>query len=109
MCKSKIHRAVVTEANVDYVGSITLDSKLRAAADILAYEQVQVLNLNNGSRLSTYAIEGRGGSGMVCLNGAAALLSSPGDLVIILGFGLFDDFELADFKPKLVFVDKKNR
>jgi aspartate 1-decarboxylase len=109
MCKSKIHRATVTEANVDYVGSITLDSALLKAADILPYEQVQVLNLNNGSRLTTYAIEGKAGSGMVCLNGAAALLTVPGDLIIVLAFGVMDDGELPGFQPKLVFVDGKNR
>jgi aspartate 1-decarboxylase len=109
LCKSKIHRATVTEANVDYVGSITLDADLMKAADILPYEQVQVLNLTNGSRLTTYAIEGKAGSGMVCMNGAAALLTVPGDLIIVLAFGLVEDHELGGFKPSLVFVDRKNR
>lgn len=109
MCKSKIHRATVTEANVDYVGSITLDSSLMKAADILPYEQVQVLNLTNGSRLTTYAIEGKANSGMVCLNGAAALLTVPGDLIIVLAFGVMEDSDLRDFSPKLVFVNGKNR
>ena len=109
LCKSKIHRATVTEANVDYVGSITLDSALMKAADILPYEQVQVLNINNGSRLTTYAIEGPAGSGMVCMNGAAALLTVPGDLIIVLAFAVMEDAEAKGFKPRLVFVDKGNR
>jgi aspartate 1-decarboxylase len=109
LCKSKIHRATVTEANVDYVGSITLDSRLMKAADILPYEQVQVLNITNGSRLTTYAIEGKAGSGTVCMNGAAALLTAPGDIIIVMAFAVLEERELRAFKPKLVFVDARNR
>ena len=109
MCKSKVHRATVTEANVDYVGSITLDTKLMRAADILPYEQVQVLNITNGSRLTTYAIEGRAGSGTVCMNGAAALLTAPGDIIIVMAFAAVEERELKSFKPRLVFVDSRNR
>jgi aspartate 1-decarboxylase len=107
--KSKVHRATVTATEVDYVGSLTLDAALMQAADLLPNEQVQVLNLNNGSRLTTYVIEGRRGGGEVCLNGAAALLAAPGDLVIILAYGLVDDSRARAFRPKVVFVDSKNR
>ena len=105
MCKSKIHRATVTDANINYVGSITLDSSLMSAADILPYEKVQVVDVTNGSRLETYAIPGEAGSGEVCINGAAARLIHPGDLVIIMSYGLYTDEELQDYKPKVVFVD----
>ena len=86
MLKSKIHRATVTETNINYEGSITVDTRLLEAADILPYEQVQVLNVNNGARFATYAIEGKAGSGEICLNGAAARLAVPGDIVIILTY-----------------------
>jgi aspartate 1-decarboxylase len=109
MLKSKIHRATVTATEVDYVGSLTLDAGLMEAADILPGEQIQILNLNNGSRLTTYVIQGRRGSGEVCLNGAAALLAAPGDLVILLAYGLFEDERAKNFKPKVVFVDGRNR
>ncbi|HOB91713.1 MAG: aspartate 1-decarboxylase [Bacillota bacterium] len=109
MCKSKIHRATVTDANINYVGSITLDSSLMSAADILPYEKVQVVDVTNGSRLETYAIPGEAGSGEVCINGAAARLIHPGDLVIIMSYGLYTDEELQDYKPKVVFVDSDNR
>jgi len=106
MLKSKIHRAHVTETDINYEGSITIDKKLMEAADILPYEQVQVLDINNGNRLATYAIEG--GSGEICLNGAAARLITTGDLVIILSYCHVDDEEARNFTPKLVYVDANN-
>ncbi|MCL6590326.1 MAG: aspartate 1-decarboxylase [Firmicutes bacterium] len=109
MCKSKIHRATVTEANLHYVGSITIDQKLLEAADILPYEMVQVVNVNNGNRFETYVIEGPAGSGVICLNGAAARLAVPGDLVIIIAYGLFDNDELKDWIPRIVHVNEKNQ
>ena len=108
MLKSKIHRARVTEANINYEGSITLDQELMEAADILPYEQVQVLNINNGARLSTYAIEGDRGSGEICLNGAAARLAVRGDTVIILSYCHVENDEAQHFTPKLVYVDAEN-
>jgi len=108
MLKSKIHRAHVTDANIDYEGSITIDKKLMAEADILPYEQVQVLNINNGARFSTYAIEGEEDSGEICLNGAAARLGVKGDIVIILSYCHVSDEEARDFSPKVVHVDAKN-
>lgn len=108
-CKSKIHRATVTGANPDYVGSITLCTDLMKAADLLPYEKVQVVDIDNGARLETYVIPSpNGASGDVCLNGAAARLVSEGDLVIIITYCMIDDKELAAFKPKVVFVDDKN-
>ncbi len=109
MCKSKIHRATVTAANLHYVGSITVDAELLRLADILPYEQVQVVNINNGKRFETYAIEGEPGSGTICLNGAAARLAVPGDLVIIIAYGLVTDAELAGWEPRVVHVDGVNR
>jgi len=109
MCKSKIHQATVTDANLNYVGSITIDSDLLKLADMLPFEKVQVVNINNGARLETYIIEGKPGSGEICINGAAARLVQPGDKVIIISYAQFDEKELADFKPKLVFVDDSNR
>ncbi len=108
MLKSKIHRAHVTDANIDYEGSITLDKKLMAEADILPYEQVHVLNINNGARFSTYAIEGQEDSGEICLNGAAARLAVKGDTVIILSYCHVSDEEARNFTPKVVHVDAKN-
>ncbi len=108
MLKSKIHRATVTDGNIDYEGSITIDRKLMAEADILPYEQVQVLNINNGARFSTYAIEGQEGSGEICLNGAAARLAVKGDTVIILSYCHVSDEEAHNITPKLVYVDAKN-
>jgi aspartate 1-decarboxylase len=108
MLKSKIHRAQVTDANIDYEGSITIDKKLMAEADILPYEQVQVLNINNGARFSTYAIEGGEGSGEICVNGAAARLAVKGDTVIILSYCHVSDEEAHHFTPKVVYVDAKN-
>jgi aspartate 1-decarboxylase len=107
MLKSKIHRATVTDANLNYVGSISLDPELMKAADILEYEQVQVVDINNGARFETYAIVG--GSGEVCLNGAAARLVQPGDLVIVFTYSDYTDDELADYAPCVVLVDEKNR
>ena len=108
MLKGKIHRARVTDANLDYEGSITIDVLLMEAADILPYERVQVLDLNNGARLETYAIEGEPGSGEVCINGAAARLVSVGDKVIILSYKLVTDEEAKNTKPRLIFVDERN-
>lgn len=109
MCKSKIHRATVTDANLHYVGSITIDTELLTAADILPYEMVQVVNINNGERFETYAIEGEAGSGTVCLNGAAARLAVPGDLVIVIAYGLYTEEELKNWEPKVVHVDTTNK
>lgn len=109
MLKSKIHRARVTDANLNYEGSITLDSRLMEAADILPYELVHVFNISNGARLETYAIEGEKDSGEVCINGAAARLVHEGDLVIILSFRIVDEKDASAVIPKLVYVDDKNR
>ena len=106
MLKSKIHRARVTDANINYEGSITIDRKLMEATDILHYEQVQVLNINNGTRFTTYAIEGE--KGEICLNGAAARLVIKGDIIIILSYCHIDDTETTDFRPKLVYVNAQN-
>ncbi len=108
MLKSKIHRAHVTDANIDYEGSITIDRKLMKEADILPYEQVQVLNVNNGARFSTYAIEGKEDSGDICVNGAAARLAARGDIVIILSYCHVNDEEARKMTPKVVHVDIKN-
>ncbi len=108
VCKSKIHRAIITEANLNYTGSITIDEALLNEADILPYEWVQVLNINNGSRIETYAIPGEFGSGQICLNGPAARWGLTGDLVIIISYALMSDDELQNFLPKMVFVDKNN-
>jgi len=107
MLKSKIHRARVTEVNIDYEGSITIDRKLMEEADILPGEQVQVLNVNNGARFTTYAIEGEA-SGEICLNGAAARLAAKGDTIMILSYCYVEDDEARSFTPKLVYVDAKN-
>ncbi len=109
MLKSKIHRARVTRGNVDYEGSITIDKSLMEAADILTYERVEVLNINNGARFSTYAIEGDRGSGEICLNGAAARLVAKGDIVIILTYQDVTEEEAAKAAPRLVYVDSANR
>ena len=108
MLKSKIHRATVTDANINYEGSIAIDSKLMKAADIVVYEQVHVLNVNNGARFTTYAIEGKEGSGNICLNGAAARLGVKGDLLIILTYTDVPDMQLKDYKPRIVHVNEKN-
>lgn len=107
--KSKIHRAVITEANLHYEGSITIDEKLMAAADILEGEKVEVLNVNNGHRIETYAIKGKGNSGIVCLNGAAARGACVGDKVIIVNYVFADDKEAKAITPKIIKVDERNR
>ena len=109
MYKSKIHRATVTDTNLDYEGSITIDSLLMKQADILVNEKVHVLNLNNGSRCETYAIEGEPGSGAICINGAAAHHAKAGDKVIIIAYGLMDDRQAREYKPKIIQVDGENR
>lgn len=109
MCKSKIHRATVTDANLNYVGSITIDEDLLEAADLLPYEKVQIVNNNNGNRFETYIITGKRGTGTICLNGAAARLVQPGDIIIIIAYAQVEEKELAAFKPKIVLVDEKNR
>ncbi len=108
-CRAKIHRVSITQADLNYVGSLTLDPDLLEAADLLPYEQVHVVNLNNGSRLETYVIPGARGSGTVCLNGAAARLGAAGDKVIIIAYAHLDERELAGFAPRLVFVDERNQ
>jgi aspartate 1-decarboxylase len=109
MLKSKIHRAHVTGANVDYEGSITLDPALMDAADILPFEQVHVLDITNGARLQTYAIEGRRGSGEVVINGAAARMVGEGDLVIVLTYHTVSEEDARSLRPRLVYVDGVNR
>ncbi len=113
LCKSKIHRATLTGADLHYEGSLTVDRDLMDAADLRPFEKVQVVNVNNGARLETYVIEGARGSGTVQLNGAAARLGMPGDLVIVISYGEYEDAELSrDFQPTLVFVefvDGRNR
>ena len=108
MLKSKIHRATITEANIQYEGSITIDKDLMEAADILPYEQVHVLDIDNGSRLETYAIEGERGSGAICINGAAARLVSAGDKVIIISYQTVSEADAANLVPKLVYVNSQN-
>jgi aspartate 1-decarboxylase len=107
MLKSKIHRATVTDANLHYVGSVSIDPALLEAADIREFEQVHVVDIDNGARFETYAMPG--GAGEICLNGAAARLVQPGDLVIIFTYGDYTEDELAGFAPRVVHVDAKNR
>lgn len=109
MCKAKIHSATVTETNINYTGSITIDKTLLEAVDILRYERVQILNINNGMRIETYVIEGDRGSGIVCLNGAAARWAEPGDRIIIISYCLIEDEKAKDWQPKIVFVNEKNK
>lgn len=109
MCKSKIHRATVTHADLYYEGSLTVDTVLIDAAGMLPYEQVSVVNINNGNRFETYLIPGKKNSGIIGLNGAAARLGAVGDQVIIISYGLYDEKELKNFKPRKIFVDNKNR
>ncbi|CVK18831.1 aspartate 1-decarboxylase [Sporomusa sphaeroides] len=109
MFKSKIHRATVTEANLNYMGSITIDENLLEAADILPGEKVQVVNNNNGNRLETYVIAGKAGSGIICLNGAAARLVQPGDTVIIIAYAMMTREMALTYQPRVVMVDDKNR
>ena len=107
--KSKIHRATVTGADLHYVGSITIDPVLMAAADLHIYEQVQVVNVNNGARFETYVIPGNEGQGEICLNGAAARLAVPGDTVIIISSAQYEAAELATYHARFVFIDERNR
>jgi aspartate 1-decarboxylase len=109
MCKAKIHRATVTMADLNYVGSITIDQDLLEAADIYPYEKVQVVNVTNGSRLETYTIPGARGSGVICLNGAAARLTAVGDIVIVMSYALFSEEEIRNLRPRIVLVDEHNR
>jgi len=109
MLHCKIHRATVTQAELHYVGSLTIDRDLMDAAGLLPGQQVDVVDVDNGHRLTTYAIEGERGSGTVCINGAAARLISPGDLVIIIAYALMTDEEATTFEPQVVFVDRRNR
>lgn len=109
MLKSKIHRASVTDANLHYEGSITIDEKLMKEADILPYEKVSIYNVSNGERFSTYAIKGEQDSGVICLNGAAAWKASKGDIIIIANYAMVDDRELIGWSPKCVFLDDKNK
>ena len=109
ICKAKIHRATVTEARLDYEGSITIDSKIMHKAGIFPFEKVQVVNLNNGERFETYVIQGKSGSGTICLNGPAARLGQVGDQVIVIAYAGLEPKEAQSFKPKLVYLDSKNR
>ena len=109
MLKGKIHRATVTEANLDYMGSLTLDENLLDAAGLMEYEKVQILNITNGNRLETYIIRGKRGSGQVCINGAAAHLIHEGDLVIIVAYCQLSDEESRYHQPQIVYVDADNR
>ena len=109
MLKSKIHKATITEADLNYEGSLTIDSRLMEAADLLPFEQIMVYNISNGSRFDTYVIEGERGFGSICLNGAAARKGSPGDLIIIASYGLYSKDQIAKGKSILVWVDAKNK
>ncbi|MBC1553305.1 aspartate 1-decarboxylase [Listeria booriae] len=108
MMNGKIHRATVTEANLQYVGSITIDEAILEAVDMLPNEKVQIVNNNNGARLETYIIPGKRGSGIICLNGAAARLTQVGDTVIIMSYGVFTEEEVAVHEPKIVVLDEAN-
>ena len=105
--KSKLHRVTVTEANLNYIGSITIDEDLLDAANLIEFEKVQVVDINNGSRLETYIIKGERGSGVICLNGPAARLVAPGDIVIVMSYALMDFEEAKHFTPALVFPDTR--
>lgn len=109
MMKSKIHRATVTQADLDYVGSVTLDAALMEAADLLEGEQVAIVDITNGARIETYVIPGERGSGVIGINGAAAHLVHPGDLVIIMSYAVLDDAEARALQPRIVHVDAQNR
>jgi aspartate 1-decarboxylase len=108
MLKSKIHRATVTQADLHYIGSVTVDEDLMDAADLLPGEQVAIVDINNGARLETYVIAGQRGSGIIGINGAAARLVAPGDLVILISYAVLDDAEARRYVPKVVFVDAAN-
>lgn len=109
LLSGKIHRVTVTEARIDYEGSITIDSLLMKGAGMLPYEKVLIANLNNGSRIESYAIPAPAGSGVICLNGGAAKHGKPGDILIIMAFGVYEDGKIKAHKPKVVYVDKKNK
>jgi aspartate 1-decarboxylase len=109
LMKSKIHRATITSADLHYEGSLTLDRDLMVEADLVEFEEIQVVNVNNGQRFSTYVIPGPAGSGVVQLNGAAARLGMVGDLVILIAYGDYEDVELREYHPAVVFVDESNR
>lgn len=109
LLKSKIHRATVTDAQLHYEGSVTIDQNLMLAADIVEHEQVQIYDVDNGNRLTTYAIAGPPESGMICINGAAAHLVSPGHLIIICAYAVFEEAEVTDFHPRVIHVDAANR
>jgi aspartate 1-decarboxylase len=108
VCKSKIHKVTITEANLQYVGSITIDEDLMDAANLIEYEKVQVININNGERLETYVIKGKRDSGIICLNGPAARKASVGDVVIIISYATMDFDEAKKFKPRLIFPDTES-
>ncbi len=109
LLKSKIHRATVTESALHYEGSVTVDVDLMEAADILDHEQVSIYNITSGTRLTTYAIPGEAGSGKICINGAAAHLASPGDLVIIASYATYTEAEIKDYVPRVILVDESNQ
>lgn len=109
MLKGKIHRATVVQAELEYIGSITIDKDLLEASGILEYEKVQIVDINNGSRFETYTIAGERGSGLICLNGAAARCVQVGDKIIIMAYCDMDEKEANDHKPRVVFVDEKNK
>jgi aspartate 1-decarboxylase len=109
MMKSKIHRATITQADMNYEGSLTISAELMQAADILPYEMVHVYNINNGERFETYAIQGEADSGVICLNGAAARKGAPGDLIIITTYATYEAAELEQHQPKVILVDRRNR
>jgi aspartate 1-decarboxylase len=109
LLKSKIHRATITSTDLSYEGSLTLDTDLMAAANLVEYEEVEVVNVNNGARFSTYVIRGHQGSGTLQLNGAAARLGMPGDLVIVMAFADVDEADVSGFHPSIAFVDSANR
>jgi aspartate 1-decarboxylase len=109
LMKSKIHRARITDSNLDYEGSLTIDETLMKAADILPYEQIKIYNVHNGARFDTYAIPGPPGSGVICLNGAAARMGARGDLIIIVTYAQYDEEEIRGHLPSVVLVDRENR
>lgn len=109
MLKSKIHRAAVTEANLNYVGSVTIDARLMKLAGIIEYEKVQIVDINNGNRLETYVIKGEENSGVICLNGAAARCVQPGDKIIIMSYAQLTPDEADNFKPSIIIVDENNK
>jgi aspartate 1-decarboxylase len=109
VCKSKIHRATITGADLNYVGSLTIDENLMKLADLIEYEKIAVANVNNGERFETYVIKGKAGSGAIVLNGAAARKGQKGDLLIIIAYGLIEKDRASSFKPAIVIVDENNR